>query len=219
MPLIADVQTMLVGLWNATDSDWQAVFRQHGWDVTSEQLGSMRHTSLHDALVNTPLEVNRLMPGFEDFAPQGNRLISPGKPGKSLLYHALASPAVHPTSTGRPAANPRAYPSLADLDVLENFIYSLVADRTDLQGTFIAVFAYQYRRGTRSPHRRHADMAYARTGIARVGTAPANYARCRRSFWVVPESGGDHIAVMPARYAAFLARRGKPGIAGSVQGG
>src|SRR6187402_3500956 len=54
--------------------------------------------------------------GFDDFA--GMNLIKPGFPAFSLLYHALASPRVRSTSI-------LAYPDLAQLDVLENYIYAL----------------------------------------------------------------------------------------------
>jgi hypothetical protein len=48
-------------------------------------------------------------------------------------------------------------------------------------------------------------MAYARTGVARVGTAPANYIPELRGF--LPESPEDAFAicVSPARFAAYLA--------------
>ena len=97
-------------------------------------------------------------------------------PSRSLLYHALASPLVHPPATGG-GADPRSYPSLEELDAVENYIYSLAKlSSTNLPpGTVIAVFAYQYRIGTRSAHGMFADLSFSRTGISRVGTAPANY--------------------------------------------
>ena len=157
--------------------------------------------------------------GFEDFHPDGRQAITGGSPARSLLYHAFASPDVHPTTNGEPSPDPEDYPTLKELDDIENYIYSLVSDRVDLEDTVVAVFAYQYRPANRSPHRRHADTAYSRTGVARVGTAQPHYDASRRSFWVIPKSGGDAISVLPARYGAFLARRAKPGAAGSVQGG
>lgn len=219
MALINDVKQILLRLWNEPNSDWSGLFQKHGWTITASQLNSISAANLNAALVGQALSVNRGVPGFKDFGPSGSQLVTAGSPAKSLLYHAFASPAVHPTANGLPSTNSKAYCDLQELDVIENYIYSLAAGRTDLQDTFIAVFAYQYRSGSRSPHRRFADMAYSRTGVARVGTTGANYERGRRSFWVIPAVGGDEIAVMPARYAAFLARRAKPGAAGSVQGG
>ena len=45
--------------------------------------------------------------------------------------------------------------------------------------------------------------------IARVGTTAAHYDPLRRSFWAGPAGGAPGVAVMPARYGAFLARRRK----------
>ena len=105
------------------------------------------------------------------------------------------------------------------LDVIENLIYSLVSHRTDLNDTFVAVFAYQYRVASRTSHLRHADLVYSRTGVARVGTTSASYDATRRSFWVIPKNGGDDLPVLPARYGVFLARRANAGAAGTVQRG
>jgi hypothetical protein len=174
---------------------------------------------LQTALTRSLPTINRARPGFEDFAPTGTRAITGGRPAHSLLYHAFASSGVHPTTSGLPSSNSGDYPTLLELDVVENFIYSLVAGRTDLTNTFIAVFAYQYREASRTPHLRYADMAFSRTGVARVGVADANYDASRRSFWIIPATNGDSLAVLPARYGVFLARRAKPGAAGSVQGG
>jgi len=173
--------------------------------------------ALHAALTSALVTIDR-SGGFSDFDRYGARGITGGQPSRSLLYHALASPSVHPTADGS-VAGPQDYPTLDELDVIENFIYSLVSDRTDLSDTFVAVFAYQYRVASRTSHFRHADVAYSRTGVGRVGTADCNYDTSRRSFWVLPQEGGNAVCVLPARYGAFLARRAKPGGAGSVQGG
>jgi hypothetical protein len=85
------------------------------------------------------------------------------------------------------------YPSLEELDTIENYIYSLAADQVDLTDTVIAVFAYQYREASRTSHLRHADFVYSRTGVARIGTAEPQYNSSRRSFWAIPDDGGDAI--------------------------
>ena len=170
-------------------------------------------------LVETLTTIDRTKKGFEDFHPAATQAIAAGRPAHSLLYHALASPQVHPTVTGIPSQNPAYYPSLEELDTIENYIYSLTADQVDLTDTVIAVFAYQYREASRTSHLRHADFAYSRTGVARVGTAEPRYDPSRRSFRVVPDGNKDAIAVLPSRYGVFLARRAKAGAAGSVQGG
>ena len=208
MALIDEVQAILNRL---ADHGWRELFAVHGFDIDASDLAAEVLRSLET--------INRGQDGFEDFAASATQAIEPGRPSHSLLYHALASPNVHPTGDGQPSSNPESYPTLSELDMLENFIYSLVADRNDLDDTFVAVFAYQYRVASRTSHLRHADMAYSRTGVARVGTAGPNYDRSRRSFWVLPEDGTNAIAVLPARYGAFLARRAKPRATGSVQGG
>ena len=177
------------------------------------------NTKLRNALTATIPTIDRSRSGFEDFHPSASQAVTAGAPAQSLLYHALASCQVHPTANGEPSSNPKHYPTLEELDTVENFIYSLAFDRTDLTGTVVAVFAYQYRPASRTTHLRHADLAWSRTGVARVGTAAANYDSSRRSFWVTPKDGSDSLCVLPARYAVFLARKAKPGTAGSVQGG
>lgn len=67
------------------------------------------------------------------------------------------------------------YPSLEELDTIENYIYSLAADQVDLTDTVIA------------------DFVYSRTGVARIGTAEPQYNSSRRSFWAIPDDGGDAI--------------------------
>ncbi len=156
--------------------------------------------------------------GFEDFCTSGRQAVTGGSPARSLLYHALASPDVHPTSDYCESKDSDHYPTLDELDTLENYIFSLVANRQDLSGTFVCVFAYQYRPATRSTHRIHADMTYSRTGVARIGTSADNYDSSRRGFWVMP-SRGDGVCVLPARYGVFLARFGVSGAFGTVQGG
>jgi hypothetical protein len=72
------------------------------------------------------------------------------------------------------------------------------------------VFAYQYRIGARSPDGKFADLTFSRTGIARVGTSAPEYEKKRRSFWPLVKRAPNDIAVMPARYAAFLAEWRSP---------
>ena len=220
MPLINDVKTLCDRLgprgWRdllKTVSGGQLDIVQSSAAALATELTKVMNPALFK-LSNPPSKT-----GFEDFSKGGLQAVTGGSPAKSLLYHALANPDVHPTPNNTPSTNANDYATLEELDLLENFIFSLVANRTDLANTFIAVFAYQYRPGSRSTHRVHADMAYSRTGVARVGTAAANYDASRRSFWVLPADGTDAIAVLPARYGVFLARKRRPGAFGSVQGG
>ena len=213
MSLIGDVKTVCDRLVPLGWRDLLLAVTNDALDI-SQQTNAKLKTAL-----TIPLATIDRSRGFDDFHRTANQAISGGRPSHSLFYHALASPKVHPTSDGEPSTNQTDYPTLDELDIIENFIYSLISDRTDLDDTFVAVFAYQYRVASRTSHLRHADMAYSRTGVARVGTAQPNYDSSRRSFWVIPDGGGDALSVLPARYGVFLARRAKPGAAGSVQGG
>lgn len=214
MALIDEVKTVCDRLGPL---GWRKLFL----DITEGKLDILQPSAekLQSALTANLASIDRSKPGFDDFNRLGAQGITLGQPSQSLLYHAFASSRVHPTSTSAIAESADDYPTLAELDVIENYIYSLVADRDDLDDTFVAVLAYQYREASRTPHLRHADMAYSRTGVARVGTAGPRYDPSRRSFWIVSANSSQGPAVLPARYGVFLVRRAKPGAAGSVQGG
>lgn len=147
-------------------------------------------------------------PGIEDFA--GNKLIEPGDPARSLLYHLLASPRVK-----SPAL--KSYPSINQLDTLENYIYSLKAlsaYQLTPGSTFLAVLAYEYRPAYKVPtmdpnhteFEKAADLVFSRTGIARIGDKPLHYDPQNRCFVNQPEdqSQNKSIAVTAARYGLFL---------------
>ena len=203
MPLLDSVRLVVNRL---ALRGWAQLLARHGLHLEAPDLAAELRRPLVDG--HGKSTIDRTQPGFEDFCRAGRAAIAPGNPALSLLYHALASPDVYPSPTG-----PRTdedFPTLAELDVVENYIYSLARrELTDFTNAVIAVFAYQYRAGTRSVHRLHADMAYSRTGIARVGTAPMHYDPLRRSFWVAPADGAPGLCVMPARYGAFIAERRK----------
>ena len=87
-------------------------------------------------------------PGFEDFAIEGRRAIEPGCPARSLLFHALASPNVLRGAGNEPL---RAFPTLAEIDVVENYVFG--AKPPTLQGfgngsdgapLAVAVFASEF---------------------------------------------------------------------------
>lgn len=214
MALIDDVKTICDRLAPFGWRDLLLAVTSNVLDISQTTTTKLRNTLL--AIIPS---IDRTRAGFEDFHPAASKAVTAGTPSQSLLYHALASCQVHPTADGKPSANPKHYPTLDELDTIENYIYSLASDRTDLGDTVVAVFAYQYRPASRTTHLRHADLVFSRTGVARVGTAAANYDASRRSFWVIPKDGSDSLCVLPARYAVFLARKAKPGAAGSVQGG
>ncbi len=143
--------------------------------------------------------------GLDDFG--GIRAIEPGKPAMSLLYHALASPRVHPGGFSLDQ-----FPSLKELDTLENYIYALenfTIPQTELKNNYVvAMFAYEYRPAFKTPHHIHADLVFSRTGIGRIGEKPLNYDASNRCYLNQPPNENDikNIAVTPARYGLFLAK-------------
>ena len=187
---------------------WAAVFAAHGLNLKANNLRRE---------FNKKLMVARTRPGFEDFCLNGERAIEPGDPAQSLFYHALASPHVHPTPDNMPAAN-NCYPTPKELDLVEDYIYSLSpVGPTTFGRLVIGVFAYEYRPASSSAHGYHADFVFSRTGIARVGTDPMAWDGPSRSFRPDPE-GRKGISVCPSRFAAFLARAIKPDVSDPIMG-
>jgi hypothetical protein len=176
---------------------WMEVFQGHGLDITASNLRSA---------LSRNLKIDREQPGFSDFCLKGRRGVEPGDPALSLLYHALASPDVHPIVKNRAVRNSD-YPTLKELDAIENYIYSLKPFVLPKRhgSLCIGVFAYEYRPAASSAHGYHADLVFSRTGLARVGTRPAVWDGPQRSFRPdQPKQNG--IAVCPARYGAFIAK-------------
>src|SRR5688500_13660380 len=87
--------------------------------ATDNELNISQATSeeLKRELLKSLSVINRVLPGFEDFAPAGTRAVTPGQPALSLLYHALASPLVTHDHEGRPL---QGFPTPVELDQLEN---------------------------------------------------------------------------------------------------
>jgi len=149
--------------------------------------------------------------GFDDFG--GNKLIELGNPSLSLLYHALASPRVKDKSL-------IAYPTIEQLDTLENFIYGLKKWDESLFANkkrefHLMVLSYEYRPAFKTPtfdpnhrlnHNKYAQLVYSRTGISRIGNKDYNYDSENRCFTNLPLTKKDEkqIAVTPARYGLFL---------------
>jgi len=152
--------------------------------------------------------------GFEDFG--GVRTVQPGQPARSLLYHALASPKVKLTGADGTPAPPLSYPSVEQLDALENYIYARLklggyrigGHPVEVDDMVLAVFAYEFRPADKTPHGLHSDLVFSRTGIARVGTHEMVYAPEQRCFVNQPaaHASGQDLAVTPARYSLFLAK-------------
>ena len=200
---------------------WSKLLARHGLNLNTKTLRNPR--KLEEELAKKLL-VDRTVPGFEDFWPDGSCAIQAGRPSRSLLYHAFSSPLVHPASNG--TVKPSYYPTLSELDSIENYIYSkndvslsdLMPPKKSDTKLVVAVFAYQYRIGARSANGKFASTALSRTGISRVGTTKYSYDPVRRSFWPLSRDASCEIAVMPARYAAYLAEARPPGAEDAILG-
>jgi hypothetical protein len=185
-----------------------------GWDTLLQDshglnINQPTAAALAVELARAPLSINRDLPGFEDFASSGERGIEPGSPARSLLYHALASPNVLIDLEGRPLGY---FPTWAELEAVENYVFGVrpptidsLLTRAGAKHLAMVVFACEYRPAEQTCHGRHADMVYARTGIARVGTAPPNYRPELRGFLPESDASPFAICVSPAKYAAYLA--------------
>lgn len=140
---------------------------------------------------------------------EGRRGIEPDRPARSLLFHALASPNV---VTGVEAEPLGAFPSLAEMEAVENYVFGVEPPSVeDLVTRFphaviaVAVFATEYRPGAQTVHRRHADLCFSRTGVARVGTAEPLYDPRARGFVPFDDEDQHAFRVLPARYVPYIA--------------
>ncbi|ARV57803.1 hypothetical protein BZZ01_03395 [Nostocales cyanobacterium HT-58-2] len=185
---------------------WRDLLLAHGLDITA--------TNLKQELTKELPNINRNVPGFEDFAGEGKRAIESGNPARSLLFHAFASPNVVLNAQN---TNSDAYPTLAELEIIENFVYgvqppSLQDLQVRAQGQLLAivVFASEYRPAPETVHRKHADVCFSRTGVARVGTAQPLYDAQLRGFLPFVKGDVHAFRVLPAKYSAYIAvqRRG-----------
>jgi hypothetical protein len=198
--LIDDVRAVCGRL---APSGWAELLAAHGLDLAAPDLA---------AELARPLDaVDRSRPGFEDFALEGVRGIEPGQPARSLLYHALASPSVVALPGGAPLD---AFPTAAELDAVENYVFGArppsleeVLVRAGSADTALVVFATDYRPAGQTAHRRHADLCLSRTGVARVGTAPARWDGRLRGFAPQVDDDVHAFRVLPATYAVYLAVR------------
>src|SRR5258708_18584713 len=110
MTLLAEVKQLLDRL---VPRGWGKLFEKHGLDLT------VSLSKLQGELTRPLSGIDRTLPGFEEFALDGIRAVEPGIPGRSLLYHALASSDVDPLPSKRQPV-PDDYTTFEDLDVVEN---------------------------------------------------------------------------------------------------
>ncbi|MDT4965739.1 MAG: hypothetical protein QOJ64_476 [Acidobacteriota bacterium] len=207
MALIDEVKAMCDRL---APHGWAELFKEHELDITAADLKAELARSL-------PM-IKRGVKGFEDFALEGKRGIEPGHPARSLLYHGFASPEVQRRLDGTEL---KKYPTLAELDILENYVFGVeppslddLRARAGDAPLAICVFALEYRPASQTCHRKHADLVFSRTGVARVGTSRPLYDAKRRGFLPFVDGEPFAIRVSPVRYSAYLAVQ-KPGDAAS----
>lgn len=197
MALIDDVKQVCDRL---APQGWGPLLLKQGLDITSQDLRNELDKEL--------LGIDRDIPGFEDFAFEGIRGIEPGNPNRSLLYHALASPNVLQVD----GVDLGEYPTLQDLEIVENYVFGAkppsLPELSALAGgelMAVVVFATEYRPAVDTVHRKHAELCFSRTGVARVGNAQPRYDPRARGFTPF-EDGNDHaFRVLPARYSIWIA--------------
>ena len=173
-------------------------------------------------------DIDRTYPGFGDFAASATRAIEPGSPDRSLLYHAFAAPSV---VADRKGVGLRGFPSLAEIDAVENYVYGVEPPTLEaLQARVnamapaldggearrklgLVVYALQYRNTPTSVHGRHAELCFARTGIARLGTIAPLYDAQARNFASLDPAQPFEFRVVPRRFAVYIAAefRGQSG--------
>src|SRR5262245_29071553 len=110
MALIDDVKVMCDRL---APLGWRDLLE----GVTKDQLDIKQPTParLRSELLKPLTGIDRTQRGFTDFSLDGGHAVTPGLPARSLLYHALASPEV--------GGGLRDFPTLAELETLENFVF------------------------------------------------------------------------------------------------
>lgn len=186
---------------------WAPIFQVLGVDPGSPDLRGQLLTTVSD------LSAVRAMPGFEEVSPDALRPIEPGRPALSLLYHALAGPGVQLTQTANGSRSALSgFPTAADLDLAEDLVFGIEPPAfQDLAARFpsaviaVGVFAREYRQRSATAHGSHADMVFARTGVARVGTLAAHWDGATRSYLPRREDDDTHaFRVMPCRYGVYL---------------
>lgn len=199
-------------IWKKKKGAWGDYLRDAGLDLAPIE----ESDSFHKALL-ARIDVNFRLPGLEDFCGTACRGIEPGDPARSLLYHVFASPGVQPDGMAT-----EAYPTPAEIQTIENLVYGIeppsIEDLRLKAGDgrlAIVVFAYEYVPAGDTVHKRHADLCFSRTGVARVGNAEPHYREEARGFYPYEADDEDDktkVHVIPCRYAAFIAaiRKGNP---------
>jgi len=185
-------------------------WRQFLLDVTSGEL-DLNDADLGTRLTRPLARIDRTVPGFGDFDIAGTRPIEPGFPERSLLYHAFAVPSV---VSGRNGLELTAFPTLAEIDAVENFVYGAAPPsfeelraRAAGHKLGLVVFAASYRNAPSSVYGTHAQLCFSRAGIARLGTIEPFYDARKRNFAAQDENRPNDFRVFPCRFVAYIAVR------------
>lgn len=187
---------------------WNDLFQVLGIDINAQDLRAELLRPLEPANIASLSSVA----GFEDLSSNAVRPIEPSHPARSILFHALASPAV--TGVAIPF---QGFPTVKDLDLAENVVFGLstpllddILRKVGPGNLAIGVFAREYRQRRGTSHGLSADMVFSRTGISRVGTLDPHWDGAKRSF--SPLEDGDDIfqfRTLPARYGVYIAIQAK----------
>ncbi|MGI9508237.1 MAG: hypothetical protein ACR2QJ_02675 [Geminicoccaceae bacterium] len=205
MPLIQDLHALLQRL---EAGGWKPLFDRLGLDTGSDDLEADLLRDVED------IAGVRGLDGFEELCSRAKRLVEPGKPAESVLFHAIASPAVRTAPDGTQLT---AFPTAADLDLAENVVFGLQPPSlADIEARFpdqhlaVGVFAREYRQKAGTVHAQHADMIFSRTGITRVGTLPPHWEGKRRAYSPLEPDDDIHaFRVLPCLYGVYITVQAK----------
>lgn len=206
MPLIDPVKTICDRLAPLGWRDLLFAVSGGQLDIAAPDSGELRKRLVKDLDAG---QFKLAHPGFQDFSRQGRRGITAGQPGRSLLFHALASPGVQTGTQGQTLGG---FPTLLEMETVENYVFGVepptvaaLLARTGATKLAVVVFAHEYRPAKDTCSRLEAGPTFARTGIARVGTAPSLYHPARRGFRSEVAENAFSFRVVPSRFAAYLA--------------
>ena len=206
--LAAEARPLIDGVGAACKRLAPLGWRQLLLEATGGEL-DITEADLRTELTKPLARIDRTYPGFGDFDAAGVRAISRGNPDRSLLYHAFASPGVLADRNGAALGG---FPTLAEIEAVENFVYGAepptlaeLQSRAEGRTLGIAVYALQYRNTPLSVHGQHAELCFARAGIARLGSIEPFYDAARRNFTTGDEARPFDFRVVPRRFAAYVA--------------
>ncbi len=215
----ADARPLIDGVADACRRVAPLGWRQMLMDATGGEL-DITATDLRREFGKPLAHIERTYPGFGDFADAATRAIEPGRPDRSLLYHAFASPTV---VADRKGVDLGGFPTLAEIDAVENYVYGVEPPTIDAlrarvdamspplhdgekrRKLGLVVYALQYRNAPMSVHGRHAELCFARSGVARLGTIEPLYDARARNFVALDSARPFEFRVVPRRFAAYLA--------------